>query len=60
LDTKLYLVMTILVGVAVVVTPVYSVWQFESEVFPGCSLRTPHGCASWVWNYSKHLRNHPH
>jgi hypothetical protein len=57
----LYLAMTALVGVVVVLAAVYGVWQFESDLMAGrCSVHTIHGCASWVWDYSEHLRNRPH
>ena len=56
----LYLSVTVLVGVVVVLAAVYGVRQAEGDLMAGrCGAKTIHGCGSWVWDYSEHLRNHP-
>ena len=40
MSSRLYLAITVLVGVVVVLSTVYGVWQFETYVYPpGCTLR---------------------
>jgi hypothetical protein len=60
-SSRLYLAITVLVGVVVVLSTVYGVWQFETYVYPpGCTLEHIHACGAWLWDYSAPLRTHPH
>ena len=56
-----YLAITVLVGVVVVLSTVYGIWQFETYVYPpGCTVEYIHSCGAWLWDYSAPLRTHPH